>query len=395
MRITWSLPLRGPQLNDVRGDRVRARALISSLEAAGDDVHVVEDVARAGGRAPISIYRRWLRPVMPRGLALLVRDVGRWCYAQGHGRHVAQAAREQRSDMIVETQVNFAASGALAARLTGIPLVLDDCSPSVEERLLGAALPSLARRLLRAQASAAALVIAVSDAARDRLVTEGVPAEKIRLLPNGIDLARYRGADRAAARARLHLQSHIVVGFAGSFQPWHQVDLLIRALARRRTSRPMRVVLVGDGPGRAATVALARRLEVPCLDVGPVTAAELPALVSAFDIGVVPGSNDYGQPMKLLDYAAAAAAPVAPDLPPVREMLQHEVTGLLFPAGDADALAAVVDRLAENDGLRIALGKRARRQVAEPASWQTRAHTLASWLAAVTGRRAEPLSAPC
>jgi glycosyltransferase involved in cell wall biosynthesis len=380
LRIVWSLPVRGERLDGARGDLVRARALMAALEAEGHEIRIVEDAGNRGGRARISFYRRLLRPALPHQLALLLRDLGRWRHAQSHGRHVAAVAGAQRADVIVETQVNFAASGALAARATGIPLVLDDCSPSIEERLLGAALPALAQRLLRAQARAAAVVVTVSHAARERLVAEGVPAGKIRLLPNGVDLAAYRAVDRLAARTRLDLGSSVVIGFAGSFQPWHRVDLLVRAVSRVRVPRPIHLVLVGDGPGRAAAVALARQLHVPVLAVGAIGRADLAPIVSTFDIGVVPGSNDYGQPMKILDYAAAAAVPVAPDLPPVREMLCHEVTGVLFPSGDVAALSAAIGRLIERDVDRIRLGERARWRVAEPASWSARARQLSRFL---------------
>ncbi len=373
--------MRGGQFNCARGDRARAQALIAALAEQRHDVRVVEDVARRGGRAPVAIYRRLVRPAAPKFLALMLRDAGRWRYAQGHGRYVAETAVEQRADVIIETQVNFAASGALAARLTGTPLVLDDCSPSAEERLLGAGLPGLAQRILRKQTRVAAIVIAVTRTSRERLISEGIPAEKIRLLPNGVNLAGYRRVDREAARARFGLGPEVAIGFVGSFQPWHAAELLVRALARLRAHRPVRLILIGDGPGRGAAVALARQLGVPFCDVGPASPDELPELVSTFDIGVVPGSNDYGQPMKLLDYAAASAAPVAPDLPPVREMLRHERTGLLFPAGDVDALARQIDRLIQNDPFRVAVGEEARRLLAEPASWQTRAATLSSWLA--------------
>jgi glycosyltransferase involved in cell wall biosynthesis len=112
--------------------------------------------------------------------------------------------------------------------------------------------------------------------------------------------------------------------------------------------------------------------------VGAVSSSEVPGLLSAFDVGVLPGSHDYGHPMKLVEYAAAGLASVAPDLASAREVLQHGVTGLLFPPGDVNALAATLARLATDEVLRQRLGAHARRQLAVGASWMDRARALVS-----------------
>jgi glycosyltransferase involved in cell wall biosynthesis len=108
---------------------------------------------------------------------------------------------------------------------------------------------------------------------------------------------------------------------------------------------------------------------------------QLPAWVVACDIGVVPASNDYGHPMKLMDYAAAGLPAVAPDLAPVREVVEDGVTGLLFPPDDVRALALALRRLIRDPGMRRAMGARARCG-AENGTWRARARQLLSLVTA-------------
>jgi glycosyltransferase involved in cell wall biosynthesis len=383
MRITWSVPVPGEPLRGSRGDVVRARRLIEALRAEGHEVRVVERAAARASAATVATYRRFVRRLVPRGPALALRDAGRWAEALLHGRRVAAAALAQGADLIVETQVHFAGSGALAARMTGVPLVLDDCSPSSEERTLGAGLPRLAGRVFRTQIRAARHLVVSSHALRERLAGEGVPAEKLQVVPNGSDPASYAGADRAAARRRLGVDGACVIGFVGSFQPWHRVPFVVEALALLGDDPAVHVLLLGDGPERARTLAAVRRsgqhdrVTAP----GAVPPDQLPAWVVACDIGVVPASNDYGHPMKLMEYAAAGLPAVAPDLAPVREVVEDGVTGLLFPPDDVRALSLTLRRLIRDPGMRRAMGARARR-VAENGSWRARARQLLSLVTA-------------
>jgi glycosyltransferase involved in cell wall biosynthesis len=112
--------------------------------------------------------------------------------------------------------------------------------------------------------------------------------------------------------------------------------------------------------------------------VGAVSNSEVPRLLSACDVGVLPATNDYGQPMKLLDYAAAALPSVAPDVPPVRELVRDGFSGLLFRSGDPGALQSALARLVADPELRQHMGGRARAHALGGMSWSDRARALVS-----------------
>ncbi|MBN1569684.1 MAG: glycosyltransferase [Acidobacteria bacterium] len=375
MKILWSIPARGERLGSSRGDLVRAKRMIEALRQIGHEVRVVE----FGSPPAVSAYRQVFSRVLPPMPAMVARDAGRWLASIQHGRRAALQATRFGADVIVETQVGFSFSGAVAAKKTGLPLILDDCSPSCEEEILGAGLPSLARHALRRLAQTAALVVATSQEIAESLAREGVPGEKIRLIPNGVALRDYTRAAVENARQRIGLADSCVIGFAGSFQPWHASGLLVNALETLRDNPLWHLLLVGDGPALKPALEKLNSLGlgVRTTATGPVSPEAVPELVGCFDIGVLPGSTNYCNPMKLFEYAAAGAAIVAPDLPPVRRIIRNLNTGLLFKPGNREELAAALRMLLFDAGLRSRLADEARRSIGFEEDWSARGRKLA------------------
>jgi glycosyltransferase involved in cell wall biosynthesis len=89
-----------------------------------------------------------------------------------------------------------------------------------------------------------------------------------------------------------------VVGFVGSFQKFHGVDLLADMALRVAALRPrVRFLLVGDGPGAAAARRCLAPLGERVVTTGAVPHAAVPGLVAAFDIGVLPATSFYACPL--------------------------------------------------------------------------------------------------
>jgi glycosyltransferase involved in cell wall biosynthesis len=391
MRITWSLPQPGESVESGRGDLVRARSLVQALRTLGHDVDVVAASERAGTAAAVQAYRGVVRRRFPPWVGLALRTGGRLALARSHARRVAAHARGQGAHLIVETQMHGIPSGARAARMAGIPLVLDDCSPPQEEAALGTALLTVTVGAFRHQGARAAALTVSSEALAQRLERERLPRARMAVIPNGVDPVRFTRIERESVRRRLGLQGRLVVGFVGSFQPWHGVDLLLEAVAMLDPAIPLQVLLVGEGAGRTPALARAARLGLAdrVTALGSLPQVRIPGVLSACDIGVLPGSNDYGQPMKLVEYAAAGLPAVAPDLPPVREMIQDRRTGLLFPPGNALEMAERITWLARDPALQSRLG-RAARETALERTWFRSALLMSETLEAALRQGALP-----
>lgn len=86
------------------------------------------------------------------------------------------------------------------------------------------------------------------------------------------------------------------------------------------------------------------------------------ALLQAVDILVLPTKWAEGVPRVLLEGAAASAL-IATDRPDCREVIEHNVSGLLVPEGDVSPLTAALRTLILDPGARVRLGKAARRKI--------------------------------
>jgi glycosyltransferase involved in cell wall biosynthesis len=392
MKITWSIPVWGETLSSTRGDIVRARQLITALRNAGHEVHVVARGSGAATGIMVAGYRGVIRRILPQLPALILRDVSRFANSLAFGWRLAKEARKHGSDLIIETQISGAVSGATAARLTGLPLVLDDCSPTSEEEVLGAGLLWLARKILLLQAKASTVVIATSRSVRERLIGEGVEGGKVHIVRNGVNLDQFEAADGNAVRRCLGLSDRCIIGFVGSFLDWHRVDLLVDAFSRVPTGMNAHLLLVGTGPNHAAVMEQSKRIGIGdrVTAVGSVDPSDIPDYLASFDIGVLPDTLDYGNPMKLTEYAAAAVPTVAPDRPSVREVVQANQTGILFPPQDIEAFASALIKLVGNPALRAEMGAQGHLRVAAKSSWPVLANSLIGALDK-TGKNAVPL----
>ncbi len=392
MRILYSLPHPADALDGADGHVVRATRLLDALEERGHEILRVEAGGATTARAAVGAYRQVVRRMIPRAAALRLRDAGRVVHGRRHGARIIADAEAARPDVILETHVAFSLSGVLAARATGIPLVVDDFAPSWEEDVYyGAGLKGTARRIHGRVADAARFVIAVNGPIRRVLIDDGVPPEKIAVVPNGFDASFAPRGGRPMSRARLGIaEDAVVIGYVGSFQPFHRVPMLIEAFARLPEGRPTHLLLIGDGGSadecRAAIADLGVGTRVTM--TGAVPNAQVAAQLGLADVAVLAATNDYGDPMKLYEYLALGLAIVAPDQEAIREVVS-DAEVMLFARDDVNALAAALGSLVADDTARSRLG-RAAATAAPRHSWTERAHALERTLERAIGANPAP-----
>lgn len=161
--------------------------------------------------------------------------------------------------------------------------------------------------------------------------------------------------------------------FIGSFAWYQNVELLVDAVALDDPELPpMTAVLVGDGPGHSAvsrrTQALGVEDRVVC--VGRVPHESVPHYLAAADAAILPDGTDIICPIKILEYMAMGVPPLLPDYEANREVVEHDVTGLLFEPGNAKALHDQLRRLQKDPKLGRKLGIAARERAKNQFSWE-------------------------
>ncbi len=233
--------------------------------------------------------------------------------------------------------------------------------------------PSPAKRAFylemeRAMGGATDLLVACSDVEGELAVGEGVvPRERLLVVPNGVDLEACRSTeDVAETRRRFGFaEDDVVVSMAARMAPPKDPSCVVRAAARLAERHPrLRVLLVGDGPLRAAAEAEAARLGAN--GVVRFHGAVRPlAPVFAMSAATVLSTSSEGLPMVVLESLACGVPVVASDIPGCREVVEDGVTGFVFPSGSDEGLAAALDRLLSDEGLRARVGEAGRRRVEE------------------------------
>ena len=103
---------------------------------------------------------------------------------------------------------------------------------------------------------------------------------------------------------------------------------------------------------------------------------DVPAFSEVMDIGVLPVSNSFGSPIALFEFMAMGKPCVVPDLGPMRDVLEDNLTGIMFPHADYESLEKALIRLVEDRALRIQIGAQAKRTVHERHTWAANAQLV-------------------
>lgn len=219
------------------------------------------------------------------------------------------------------------------------------------------------------------VVVAVSSQLRDHLVRDyAVDARRIVVIPNAADPAAFDPGTPPLERVNgVSLRDRQVIGFVGTFSPWHGLDLLVDSFLQSAARiRDAVVLLVGDGPERSRIERIARGsgLASRFVFAGEVQHRALPRMLASFTVGVLPHSNDYGSPMKIFEYMAMGKAVVAPAVGPVLDVIRDEVNGVLFRPGDAAHLGERLVWVLEDAQRLQQIGAAARRSIENEHNWR-------------------------
>jgi len=231
----------------------------------------------------------------------------------------------------------------------------------------GVAFTGRQRRLARWGVRLGALFTTVSQRGRRQLHAEaGVPLERIEVLANGVDLRRFPATTdgtREQARRNLGLPTDgLLVGTVGSLTPVKGVDLLLTALARTcAVHRNLYLVLIGEGPQRAALLARAGRLGIRDQVIFAGARADVPAWLGALDIYAC-ASRSEGASNALLEALAAGCPIVTTDVGDHADIVRTPCAGLVVPPEAPTALSDALIELARRPQRRAELGAAARRR---------------------------------
>ncbi len=299
-------------------------------------------------------------------------------------------------DFIYQRYARFGWAGVVASLRTQRPLFLEYNGSEVwvGRHWDHVGMLDLLSRYEHLNLRAADRVFVVSEVERRNLEHAGISCSKIIVNPNGVDTEVFRpDVGGEALRSTMEIRNgETLVGFVGTFGPWHGVQTLVAAIKLIPVSLPVRFLLVGSGSSHEEVRQLltAEEQEGRVTFTGAVEHEQVPKFLDACDILVSPhvpladGSEFFGSPTKIFEYMAMGKGIVASRLGQIGEVLQDGETALLVEPGNVQELSVAVMRLVESQPLREQLGANARRAAINRHTWKRNAENVLdayqSWL---------------
>ncbi len=228
----------------------------------------------------------------------------------------------------------------------------------------------------------AAHVFTICEGLRADIAARGIPANKITVIPNAVDLEAFQLAKPAepALQRQWGLEGRTVIGFIGSFYAYEGLDLLVRALpVLLQTRSDVCLLLVGGGPQehklKAQVQALGLQNQV--VFTGRVSHNEVNRYYNLIHVLAYPRHSmrltELVTPLKPLEAMAQGQLFVASDVGGHRELVEHQKTGVLFEAGNHNALAVALLDLLEHKERWPALRANGRQFVESVRNWRNSA----------------------
>jgi glycosyltransferase involved in cell wall biosynthesis len=227
----------------------------------------------------------------------------------------------------------------------------------------------LRRRRVSYVLSRADHLFADAEILRDKMREYGAPPERITIVPLGVDHKWLAVGENRRDTVKQPLR----VITNRKQEPLYRVGTVIKAATKVADSSEgrFRFVVLGEGSRHEDLVRLARQsLGEDVMIFKPwLRPDELMEEFACADVYVSASSSD-GTSVSLLEAMAAGCLPIVTDLPANREWIEPGINGLLFPVGDADALANALRQAAADRPLRLSARTRNLEIVKARALWQ-------------------------
>lgn len=269
-----------------------------------------------------------------------------------------------RPDVVVGTSPQFftACAAYLVSRVKRIPFVFElrDLWPASIEAV-GAmkhnpVLEALEKLELFLYTKAHS-IISVTQAFKTDLVKRGIAPDKIQVVLNGIDPSRFspRPKDSALVKS-LNLEGAFVAGYIGTQGMAHGLDTLLDAaliLKHQPSSRPIRLLFLGDGAEKARLKERAESLNLPnVVFLDTVQKEEVARYWSILDVSLIHLKDnpvfETVIPSKIFESMGMGLPIILGVKGEAAEIVEREQAGVVVPPQNAERLATALMDLAQD-----------------------------------------------
>jgi glycosyltransferase involved in cell wall biosynthesis len=267
-----------------------------------------------------------------------------------------------------------------AAEKERVPLVFHGVHGISFSPLMGTLQRTLYRALERWAARRTTAFVCVGEDMKTKYVAAGIGEPNMySVIHSGMDLDLFKRAGEMTADATARVRASfgiapdaIVVGMISRMEARKQHELFLQSIQELirsenpTTSRPISVLLVGDGPREVELRALVDTLDLTSIVTFTGYRNDVEQMFAISDI-VALTSKWEGLPRVLVQAAAVGRPVVTFDVDGVWEIVEDGETGYVVPQGDVSSFADRLGELVRQSDIRTRMGETARSKVNE--SW--------------------------
>jgi glycosyltransferase involved in cell wall biosynthesis len=296
-------------------------------------------------------------------------------------RHLEKELSSKKYDLIYERYAFYLFSGAMKAKKYNIPFVLEANEVSgIKDRARKQSFPKLCGLFERYIFKRCKSIHTVSSYLKNMIINQNVHESVVHIAPNAIDPEKFTGIkDTGGLTDKYDLKDKLVIGFAGWFDDWDRLDLLVDVFAElKKKHSHLVLLLVGDGEvlNGVRTKLDQYGLTDDAILTGAVTRAEVHNYLSLLDIAVITHSNEFGSPVVMFEFMGLKIPIVAPKLLPITDVLKNDETAKIFEILDMQELTQMLESLIVNEDLRNNIAEAAYTKLMSDHTWKSNAEDI-------------------
>ncbi len=371
---------------------VHISSIVKSLEALGHHVTIVSppgiDPMSNAGNAPIDkseVSTKGINSIwkfISKNLPNFLFEIIEIIYNIPSSIRLEKVLSRKNYDIIYERYAFYMICGAIKAKKYNIPLILEANEVNgLEDRARKQSFPSLCKLFEKFLFKRCTSIHTVSSYLKNLIVNQGVDAEIIEVMPNAVDPDKFTGVKKTGnLKNELELNNKFVIGFAGWFDDWDRLDLLIDVFQNLKSKhKNLALLLVGDG---AVLKQVREKVSSGGLSdvvlTGAVSREQVHQYISLLDIAVFTHSNDFGSPVVMFEFMGLKIPVVAPDLLPITDVMKDGNTALIFERLNMEQYQSKIEELILDKNLRENIANNAYKLLMNHHTWTKNAEKIVS-----------------
>lgn len=194
-------------------------------------------------------------------------------------------------------------------------------------------------------------VVTTGEKLREVLVgVNGFPENHIKSIRTGIDLNRFKPADKLKQRELLGIKSDVLtLGIVATLRSWKGHRYLLKAFSELVDQFPVQLVIVGDGPTEKALKEYAGQLGINNSVFFAGRQENVECWMQAMDVFCLPSYANEGVPQSLMQAQACGLPVITTAVGSIEEAVVKNKTALIVKPEDVGSLKIAIEQLLSNE----------------------------------------------